>query len=78
MTGPEWHGGLPAGEPPPYIRHVRDCDGYTADRTGRPCEYCGNSGSIWRWRHNGNAGCWLDIDGVGPWVGWSTDPEETR
>jgi hypothetical protein len=66
-----WHGRTAAPEPPPHIRHVRDDhDGLIADRTDEPCDHCCGDGSIWRWRHNGNADCWLEIDGIGPWAGW--------
>jgi hypothetical protein len=60
----------PAPEPPAPIRHVQDGQGDIADRLDEQCDYCGNSGSLWRWRHNGATDCWLDIDGIGPWEGW--------
>lgn len=68
-TDPDWRGPVIAPEPPLEIRHVRDGGGAVADRLGQ-CEHC-FVGSIWRWRHNGNSDCWLDIDGIGPWEGWA-------
>lgn len=74
MTEPDWRGGFYTPEPPRNIHLVRDeYDGKIADRTDEPCDYCGGNGSIWRWRHNGGADCWLDIDGIGPWAGWASE-----
>lgn len=68
----DWYGEIPAPEPPARIRVVRDSsDGAVMDRLG-PCEWC--DGSMWRWRHNGGTGCWLDMDGVGPYDGWTMEP----
>ncbi len=61
-----WRGALT--EPPAQILHVRDEHDGLMDRQG-PCDFC--DGSIWRWRHNGNADCWMDLDGIAPWTGWS-------
>ncbi len=66
----EWRDGIPALEPPARIRHVRDAsDGKIADRLAEPCEDHPN-GTLWRWRHNGNSDCWMEMDGIGPWEGW--------
>lgn len=68
---PDWRGPVVSAEPPANIRYVRDVSGSIADRLEGPCEWCHKpEGSIWRWRHNGNSDCWLDIDGIGPWEGW--------
>jgi hypothetical protein len=64
-----WRGPVISPEPPPAVMAAQDGQGYIADRLLEPCEYCGDGvGSIWRWRHNGRSECWLDIDGIGPWV----------
>lgn len=68
-AAPKWRGPVISEEPPPEIRHVRESDGYIADRLG-PCGECCGDGSIWRWRHNGGEECWFEIDGIGPWEGW--------
>lgn len=67
----DWHGDIAAPEPPARIRTVRDREGGVMDRLG-PCEWC--DGSMWRWRHNGGTECWLDMDGVGPYDGWTMEP----
>lgn len=64
-----WFSRHGADEPPSHITRVRDGEGDIAGRTPEACEYCGTGdASIWRWEHNGNSDCWLDIDGYGPWV----------
>jgi len=55
-------------EPPRHVLAVRDSSGCVADRTPQECDVCKPLGSVWRWRHNGAADCWMDIDGIGPWV----------
>ncbi|MDN5933892.1 MAG: hypothetical protein L0I24_22940 [Pseudonocardia sp.] len=48
---------------------MRDAEGHVADRLLEvACDYCGPPGTWWQWRHNGNSGCWLDIDGIGPFT----------
>lgn len=74
-AAPDWCGPVISPEPPADIRHAQDSGGYIADRLDVPCEWCVKpAGSMWRWRHNGNSDCWLDIDGIGPWIGWRDDP----
>lgn len=73
LPPPDWHGRVSSAEPPLEIRTVRDGDGgYLADRVEGPCEYYCPAGGVWRWRHNGNSACWMDLDGIGPWDGWKT------
>jgi hypothetical protein len=71
MSQHPWRGDAHAGEPPPSVAAVQDSRGYIADRLPERCdEWCNadNSGSRWQWRHNGRSECWLEIDGISPWV----------
>jgi hypothetical protein len=61
---PLWRG---AEEPPPHVTRVRDANGHEATRGGW-CDYCGPSGTRWAWAHNGRSECWLELDGIPPWV----------
>lgn len=67
-TRPLWRGPVISAEPPSSVSAVQESRGFIADRLPEPCEECAGFGSIWRWRHNGRSECWLDIDGIGPWV----------
>jgi hypothetical protein len=64
-------------EPPSHVKAVRDeFNEHIADRTDKECDFCGPSGSIWKWRHNGGSECWLEMDGIGPWTEVATQPSE--
>lgn len=71
-----WTGDYASPEPPAGVDHVRDREGATMDRLPQQCDHCGPGHSLWRWRHNGNNDCWLDMDGYAPWTEVSAPPEQ--
>lgn len=72
-----WQG---TAEPPPHVVRVRNiASGQVAVRAGDlttpwghmpagTCDNCGPPGTWWTWLHNGNSECWLELDGIGPFI----------